>query len=58
LRIILCGREAAFCCSRAFTALDCTAIAARRLRFPVSLTAADRTLTELTERRFALIFYN
>ena len=25
----------------------------RRLRFPDSLTAADRTLTELTERRFA-----
>jgi len=27
--------------------------------FPVSLTAADRTLTELTERRFAaFILYN
>jgi hypothetical protein len=26
-----------------------------RLRFPVSLTAADRTLTELTERRFAAL---
>ena len=58
--ILLCGREAAFCCSRAFTALDCTAIASAMLLATAAtsfsslpLTAADRTLTELTERRFA-----
>jgi hypothetical protein len=53
----LFGRTTAFCSSRAFSALDCTAIASAMcsddrgddFRFP----RPDRTLTELTERRFA-----